>query len=88
LGIIIGKVAELLQLGLPPPFEHIGTQAALGLLLLVIAVTPANIYMYTHGAKLPMDSPPVPIAFHVVRGILQCFLLSYFYALAFPALQS
>lgn len=33
--------------------------AALGLLLLTVLVTPANIYMYTHGAKLPINAPQV-----------------------------
>jgi uncharacterized membrane protein len=35
------------------------SSAALGLLLLTVLVTPANIYMYTHGAKLPMNAPQV-----------------------------
>ena len=35
------------------------SSAALGLLLLTVLVTPANIYMYTHGAKLPTNSPQV-----------------------------
>ena len=45
------------------------------LFLLTIAVTPANIYMYTHGAKLPMDGPTIPISFHAIRGIMQVVLL-------------
>jgi uncharacterized membrane protein len=51
------------------------SDAAALLFLLTIAVTPANIYMYTHGAKLPMDGPTIPISFHAIRGIMQVVLL-------------
>ena len=34
----------------------------------------ANIFMYTHGAKLPIESPEVPIVGHVIRGIMQVVL--------------
>lgn len=48
----------------------IGSDAAAGLLLLTAVVTPANIYMYTHGAKLPIEGPEVPVAGHAIRGVM------------------
>jgi uncharacterized membrane protein len=57
----------------------IGSDSAAGLFLLTLAVTPANIYMFTHGARLPKDGPEVPIAGHVVRGIFQVILLTMLY---------
>jgi len=57
----------------------IGSDAAAGLLLLTLVVTPANIYMYTHGAKLPMDGPEIPVAGHAVRGVMQIVLLALLY---------
>jgi uncharacterized membrane protein len=49
------------------------------LCLLTVAVTPANIYMMTHGAKLPKDGPELPLVGHAVRGIFQIILLALLY---------
>jgi uncharacterized membrane protein len=57
----------------------IESDSAAGLFLLTLAVTPANIYMFTHGARLPKDGPEVPIAGHAVRGIFQVILLTMLY---------
>ena len=57
----------------------IGSDSAAALFLLTIAVTPANIYMYTHGARLPVDGPPVPVVGHAVRGIMQVVLFGLLY---------
>lgn len=57
----------------------IGSDSAAALLLLTIAVTPANIYMFTHGARLPVDGPEVPVAGHVVRGLMQVVLFGLLY---------
>jgi uncharacterized membrane protein len=57
----------------------IGSDAAAGLLLLTTVVTPANIFMYTHGAKLPMDGPELPVAGHAFRGVMQVVLFGLLY---------
>lgn len=57
----------------------IGSDSAAALLLLTIAVTPANIYMFTHGARLPVDGPEVPIAGHAIRGMMQVVLFGLLY---------
>lgn len=57
----------------------IGSDAAAGLLLLTVVVSPANIFMYTHGAKLPMDGPEVPVVGHAIRGIFQVVLFGLLY---------
>lgn len=60
----------------------IGYDSAAGLFLLTLAVTPANIFMFTHGAKLPMYTPEggvgpeIPVTGHAIRGIMQIVLLA------------
>lgn len=58
------------------------------LFLLTVAVTPANIYMYTHGARLPMNGPPVPLGFHAVRGAFQAVVLALLYQLGAPTFEA
>ena len=56
------------------------SDCAAALYLLTWAVTSANIFMFTHGAKLPMDvEEPVPISFHAVRFVMQVVLLGLLY---------
>lgn len=63
----------------------IGSDSAAALMLLTLVVTPANIYMYTHGAKLPMKTPEgepgpeIPVAGHAIRGVMQVVLLALLY---------
>lgn len=84
LGLLIGGAFDTfapVYVSSPNLFTQAGiaSDSAACLLLLTVAVTPANIFMYTHGAKLPRDGPEVPIAGHVVRGLLQVLLFGLLY---------
>ncbi|CAM9799043.1 unnamed protein product [Ectocarpus sp. 13 AM-2016] len=73
-GLALGGLGVGAELGLE-------RAAAAGLFALVLAVTPANIYMFSHGAQLP-EGLEVPVFGHAVRGFFQCVLLAFFWTLA------
>ena len=54
------------------------------LALLTVAVSPANIYMYTHGAIMVGAGPdaPLELQFHAIRFVAQILLLSLFIGMA------
>mmetsp|Transcript_4200 Transcript_4200/g.10697 ORF Transcript_4200/g.10697 Transcript_4200/m.10697 type:complete len:270 (-) Transcript_4200:417-1226(-) len=61
---------------------ELGPYPAMAMYLLTGAVTPANIYMYTHDPVVPrIPALPYPWG-HVGRGVLQMALLGVFFKLA------
>ena len=78
--LVAGGAAALAGVELEAPAKWLPPVACAGLLLLTIAVTPANIYMYTHGAT--MGAGPLPLAFHYGRFAVQCVLLGLLATLA------
>ncbi|CAM9393486.1 unnamed protein product [Scytosiphon promiscuus] len=75
-GLALGGLGVGAELGLE-------RAAAAGLFALVLAVTPANTYMFTHGAQLP-EGVEMPVVGHAIRGVLQSVLLAFFWTLANP----
>ena len=67
LWLLLGTLSEWLNLGLPIN----SADGALILLILTFLVTPANIYMYTHGARMPLTGPEIPVVGHYIRLFLQ-----------------
>lgn len=89
LWLLIGGIADIFGLTLPAALgPHVLADGALWLLVLTILVTPANIYMLTHGARLPKDGPEIPIKFHMIRLAVQCILFTQFYELAIPSINA
>ncbi|CAG9464798.1 unnamed protein product [Pedinophyceae sp. YPF-701] len=78
-GLLLGAIDRTFSLGLLPTWVE--PAAALGLFFLVIAVSPANIYMYTNNAPGPVPEV-IPPAGHFVRFLLQIALLSVLWGLA------
>lgn len=63
----------------PPVLRQLHALSALGLFVLTLVVTPANVYMYTHGAQMLGLTPgdqPIPVEGHYARAALQVVLLS------------
>lgn len=84
-GLTVGTLMNLLT---ATSGSDLVEKSALGLLVLTALVTPANIFMYTHGARLPVSQPPVAVEFHYIRAALQSILFAQFYTLAQPLISS
>ncbi|KAF8059994.1 NHP2 [Scenedesmus sp. PABB004] len=69
--------------------DWLSPASALGLFFLTIAVTPSNIYMYTHNAPGPLPAEVAPGALpwqgHAARGVMQMLLLSALWGIATAA---
>ena len=65
--------------GVGPP--SLLKKSAAVLFALTAAVTPANVYMFTHGAQFPKGQK-FPVIGHVARAAVQCALLSTMWTLA------
>jgi uncharacterized membrane protein len=88
LGLLAGGLIHWLAPPFFPSSLTVATSAGLesdcaaALYFLTWAVTPANVFMFTHGAKLPMGvEGSIPIRFHVVRFVMQVVLLGFLYQL-------
>lgn len=57
------------------------SDCAFVLFFLTVGMTPANLFMMTHGAKLPIVSDPMHVGFHGIRLIVQAWLLAALYRL-------
>jgi uncharacterized membrane protein len=89
---ILGGVGVILGgLGIPGLPDWLLPASAWGLFLLVVCVSPSNMYMWTHNSPGPLDveqldkaydGGAIPLLFHVGRGALQVVLLSTFLGLA------
>lgn len=90
LGLLVGGLLTYFdKADLFSPLTQAGlvSDSAAALFLLTCVVTPANLYMYTHGARLPMEAPPVPVTFHAIRGVFQILLLALFLELGAPTFE-
>lgn len=79
LGAIVLALADAFKWTLPPLVSELHALSALGLFALTIVVSPANIYMYTHGAQMVGLTPgdaTIPVEGHYIRCALQVVLLS------------
>jgi uncharacterized membrane protein len=91
LGLLAGGLSAIFGSSSPllAPFTSAGLESdsAAALFLLTVAITPANIFMYTHGAKLPMDSESLPLQFHAIRWVMQVVILGFLYQIGEETFQ-
>jgi uncharacterized membrane protein len=79
--IVLSGVAEI-ALGIGLVIPRWSRWAAWGVIALLIAVFPANIYMWT--AHIPINGREVPPLFHAIRLPAQALLILWAYAYTRP----
>jgi uncharacterized membrane protein len=81
LGLMTSAVRDIMGIEEDGLINFIKPISASVLFVLTILVTPANIYMFTHGAVMG-DMESLDVSFHIVRFGLQVLLLSLLFTLA------
>eukprot|EP00288_Rhodomonas_lens_P017325 CAMPEP_0177711936 /NCGR_PEP_ID=MMETSP0484_2-20121128/12130_1 /TAXON_ID=354590 /ORGANISM="Rhodomonas lens, Strain RHODO" /LENGTH=207 /DNA_ID=CAMNT_0019223709 /DNA_START=200 /DNA_END=823 /DNA_ORIENTATION=- len=76
-GLLVGSLSELAPEGVRDNLRKLRKISAAALFLLVVCVSPANIYMWTHNIPLKGLGPPgdIPVNAHYARGALQVVIL-------------
>jgi len=77
-GLVLGSLMDL-----QGPYTSAGllSDCAMYLCFLTVGMTFANIFMLTHGAKLPIKSEPLGMGFHFGRLSAQALILGLLYRL-------
>jgi uncharacterized membrane protein len=78
-GLLLGAARDILGMEEDGLVNFIKPISAAVLFVLTVLVTPANIYMFTHGAVM---GETLDVSFHVARFALQVLLLSLLFTLA------
>jgi len=85
-GLLLGGLADVApeSLNVPEESRFLTATSALWLFFLTLAVTPANIYMFTHNAHMVGAGPgaDLPITFHAARGVVQIIVLGLLWHMA------